>query len=68
MAYYTGPRRKKKVDPSLVRRRSTAEQFENALSRVKLEDTLTVPSSQFKIINGIPNKFKDGRWVPLTKM
>jgi len=68
MTYYTGPRRKKKVDPSLVRRRSTAEQFENALSKVKNEDSLVTPSSTFKLINSIPHKFKDGKWVPVTKI
>lgn len=38
MAYYNGPRRKKKVDPSIVRRRTTAEEFEATLSRAKVVD------------------------------
>lgn len=68
MAYYTGPRRKKKVDKSIVRSRSTSESFENALSQVKNFDTIPNTTSIFKSIDGIPHKFKEGKWIPLTKI
>jgi hypothetical protein len=68
MAYYTGPRRKKKIDPSIVRRRTTAEDFENTLSRAKVDENHINPHSVFKTINGIPHKLKEGKWIPLTKI
>lgn len=68
MAYYNGPRRKKKVDPSTVRRRTTQDDFENILGKLKKEDINVDPYSQFRTINGIPHKYKDGVWVPLTKI
>jgi len=68
MAYYNGPRRKKKVDPSIVRRRTTAEDFENTLSRAKIDDNQVNLHSTFKTIDGVPHKFKEGKWIPLTKI
>jgi len=68
MAYYNGPRRKKKVDPSIVRRRSSAEEFEATLSRAKVDENHVKPHSMFKTIDGIPHKFKEGKWIPLTKI
>ena len=68
MAYYNGPRRKKKVDPSMVRQRTTQEDFENVLGKLKKEDINVDPYSQIRTINGIPHKYKDGQWVPLTKL
>lgn len=68
MAYYNGPRRKKKVDKTIVRRRTTQEDFENTLSKLKKEDIAVNPYEGFRTIDGIPHKFKDGTWVPLTKL
>lgn len=68
MAYYNGPRRKKKVDPSIVRRRGTAEEFQNIVNKLKKEDINTDFRENFRTIDGIPHKFKDGTWVPLTKL
>lgn len=68
MAYYNGPRRKKKVDPSMVRQRTSQEDFENVLGKLKKEDINVDPYSQIRTINGIPHKYKEGQWVPLTKL
>ena len=68
MAYYNGPRRKKKIDPHTVRQRTSLEDFENILGKLKKEEINIDPYSQLRTINGIPHKYKDGRWVPLTRL
>jgi hypothetical protein len=68
MAYYNGPRRKKKVDKTIVRRRTTAEDFENTLNKARANEDRINLHSTFKIIDGVPHKIKEGKWIPLTKI
>jgi len=68
MAYYNGPRRKKKVDRSIVRRRTTSEDFENTLSKLKKEDLHVDFRDKIRTIDGIPHKHREGTWIPLTKI
>ena len=67
MAYYNGPRRKKKVDTSIVRRRITEEEFQDSLNRAK-DRPQPATSSSYRMIDGIPHKYADGKWIPLTKL
>ena len=64
MAYYNGPRRKKKVDRSIVRSRTTSDDFENAKQRALGNEEKKVTTSGFIFKNGIPN----GILTPLTKL
>jgi hypothetical protein len=68
MAYYNGPRRKKKIDKTIVRRRTTAEDFENTLNKLKKEDVHVDFRDKFRTIDGIPHKYSEGKWIPLTKL
>lgn len=65
---YTGPRRKKQVDKSIVRSRTTAGEFESMLGKAKDNETSTPVRAMFRTIDGVPHKFKDNQWVPLTRI
>ena len=68
MAYYNGPRRKKKVDKSIVRSRTTSDDFENAKQRALGNEEKKVMASGFIFKNGIPHKLVNGILTPLTKL
>ena len=52
----------------LAAKQTTKKNLETENGKLKKEDINIDPHSQFRTINGIPHKYKDGQWVPLTKL
>lgn len=48
--------------------RTSKEEFEELLKRAKKKEEKPIQAKTYRLINGIPHKIVDGKWVPLTRM
>ena len=49
-------------------KKPTAEEFAELVKKATAKDEKEIKPSSYMIIDGIPHKFKEGQWVPLTKI
>lgn len=58
----------KSANPIISRTKSSLEDINEIVSKIKKVDKYVKPNFKFKNMGGIPHKFKNGSWVPLTKI
>ena len=46
----------------------TAEEFAELIKKATAKDEKEIKPSGYMMIDGVPHKFKNGRWNPLTKL
>lgn len=46
----------------------TAEEFAELVKKATAKDEKEIKPSGYMVIDGVPHKFKNGRWSPLTKL
>jgi len=46
----------------------TAEEFADLIKKATAKDEKEIKPPGYMMIDGVPHKFKNGRWNPLTKL